>query len=124
MLMGIVIGLTLVMILIAYLRYVKSKHVPASVEQSLNPVHRLVLNKYYVDELYAATVTRPLNGLSKFTDAVIERLFIDGIVNGSGRLVTWGSKSLRLVQTGNIGFYIFAMVISVLLILAIKSFIY
>jgi NADH-quinone oxidoreductase subunit L len=124
MLMGIVIGLTVVMILIAYFRYVRSKRVPATDEQSLNPVHRLVLNKYYVDELYAATITRPLNGVSKITDAVIERLFIDGIVNGSGRLVTWGSKSLRLVQTGNVGFYIFAMVISVLLILAIKSFIY
>jgi NADH-quinone oxidoreductase subunit L len=124
MLMGIVIGLTIVMILIAYFRYVKSKRVPAGDESSLNPVHRLVLNKYYIDELYAATITRPLNGLSKAIDAVVERLVIDGIVNGSGRIVTWGSKSLRLVQTGNIGFYIFAMVISVLLILAIKTFIY
>ncbi len=124
MLMGIVIGLTLVMILIAYFRYVRGKRVPASEEASLNPVHRLVYNKYYIDELYEAVVTRPLNGLSKATDAVVERLFIDGIVNGSGKLVTWGSKTLRLVQTGNIGFYVFAMVISIVLILAIKSFIY
>ena len=124
MLMGIVIGLTLVMILIAYLRYVKSKHVPSAEGVALNPVHQLVYNKYYIDELYAAIVTRPLNALSKATDAVVERLFIDGIVNGSGKLVTWGSKTLRLAQTGNTGFYIFAMVISVVLILAIKSFIY
>jgi NADH-quinone oxidoreductase subunit L len=123
-LMGVVIGLTLVVILIAYLRYVSGKRVPASEEGSLNPVHRLVYNKYYIDELYETVITRPLNGLSKATDAVVERLFIDGIVNGSGKLVSWGSKTLRLVQTGNIGFYVFAMVISIVLILAIKSFIY
>ena len=45
------------------------------------------------------------------------------MVNGTGRVVTWGSKMLRLVQTGNTGFYIFAMVISIIILLAAKSFI-
>jgi NADH-quinone oxidoreductase subunit L len=123
MLMGIVIALTLVLILIAYLLYVRAKKIPVADEASFNGVHRTVYNKYYVDELYGAIVTRPLNALSKALDAVIERLFIDRIVNGTGRVITWSGKTLRLVQTGNTGFYIFAMVISVIIILIVKGII-
>jgi NADH-quinone oxidoreductase subunit L len=123
MLMAVVIVLTLVMILVAYLLYVRRHSVPAAEQSKLNPVARLIYNKYYIDELYAAIITRPLNGLSKGMDAVLERLLIDGIVNGTGRVVTWGSKTLRLVQTGNTAFYIFAMVISVIVILVIKTLI-
>jgi NADH-quinone oxidoreductase subunit L len=121
LLMGIVIGLTIVMILTAYILYVKKTAIPAADEKSLSSVHRLVYNKYYVDELYNAIVTKPLNGFSKVLDAVVERLFIDRIVNGMGRVVTWGGKTLRLVQTGNTAFYIFTMVISVIIILVVKG---
>lgn len=121
MLMAVVVALTLVLILVAYLLYVRSKKVPATDESSLNGLQRLVYHKYYIDELYAAIITRPLNALSKALDAVIEKLFIDQIVNGTGRIVTWGSKTMRLVQTGNTGFYIFAMVVSVIIILVVKS---
>lgn len=121
MLMTVVIVLTIVMISVAYVLYVRNKKVPAEDESSLSPVARLVYNKYYVDELYNAVITKPLNYMSKVTDAVIERLVIDGIVNGTGRIVTWGSKTIRLVQTGNTAFYIFTMVISVIIILVAKS---
>jgi NADH-quinone oxidoreductase subunit L len=121
MLMGVVIVLTIVMILIAYSMYVRSKKLPAADVASLSPLQRLVYNKYYVDELYEAIVTKPLNGLSKVLDAVVEKLFIDRIVNGSGRFVTWGSKTIRLAQTGNTSFYIFAMVVGAIAILVVKS---
>jgi NADH-quinone oxidoreductase subunit L len=123
MLMGIVVTLTVVMILIAYFMYVRAKKLPAQDESSLSPVQRLVFNKYYVDELYLAIITKPLNGLSKALDAVVEKVFIDRIVNGTGRVVTWGGKTLRFVQTGNTGFYIFAMVIGVIIILVVKNLI-
>jgi NADH-quinone oxidoreductase subunit L len=123
MLMGIVIALTLVLILAGYIIYVRSKKFPAADESQLNPVARLLYNKYYIDELYHVIITRPLNYLSKVLDAVVEKLFIDRIVNSTGRAVTWGGKTVRLVQTGNTGFYIFAMVISVIIILVVKSII-
>jgi NADH-quinone oxidoreductase subunit L len=120
-LMGGVVAITLVLIIIAYILYVRSKKLPAPDETSLSPVGRVLYNKYYIDELYYAIITRPLNGLSKALDAVVERVVIDRIVNGAGKAVTWGGKTLRLVQTGNTGFYIFAMVISVIIILVVKS---
>ena len=61
--------------------------------------------------------------LGRALNAVVERLLIDRNVNGTGKVVTWSSKTLRLVQTGNTGFYIFAKVISIIILLVVNSFI-
>jgi NADH-quinone oxidoreductase subunit L len=39
---------------------------------------------------------------------------IDGIVTGLGRSTNEASKGLRLVQSGNVGFYIFMMVVGII----------
>jgi NADH-quinone oxidoreductase subunit L len=122
-LIGVVVALTAVVILFAFTLYVRRKKVPTPEGVALNAIHRLIYNKYYVDELYAKIVILPLNFLSKALDALIERLLIDRIVNSTGRVVTWGGKTIRLVQTGNTGFYIFAMVISIIILLAVKTFV-
>jgi NADH-quinone oxidoreductase subunit L len=121
-LIGLVVALTLVIIFIAYSMYVSRKKVPTPEGVSLNSFHRILYNKYYVDEIYDSIIVRPMNFLSRALDAVVERLLIDRIVNGAGRAVTWGGKTLRLVQTGNTGFYIFAMVISIIVLLVVKTF--
>jgi len=123
MLMGAIVGLTLVMIFIAWTLYVRSRKIPTAEGVALNPAHKLIYNKYYIDELYDSIIVKPLTVISKVLDSVMEKLFIDNIVNGTGKVVTWGSKTLRLVQTGNTGFYIFAMVISIIIMLLVKSFI-
>lgn len=120
-LMGIIVAFTLVMIFIAYSLYVRNQKVPAAEGVSLNAFHKLIYHKYYIDELYERIIVRPLITLSKVFETVVERLFIDKIVNGTGWIITWGSKSLRLVQTGNTGFYILAMVISIIILLAVKT---
>jgi NADH-quinone oxidoreductase subunit L len=122
-LMGVIVGFTAVMILIAYFMYVRGHRVPAADSASIGAGQKLLRNKYYVDELYTSIITKPLQFISKVFDSVVEKLFIDNLVNGTGRAVTWGSKTLRLIQTGNTGFYIFAMVISIIILLAAKSFI-
>lgn len=121
-LIGMVVALTLVVIFLAYSLYVRNRKVPSPEGVTLNSFHRLIYNKYYVDEIYERIILKPLNFLSKALDALIERLLIDRIVNGTGRVVTWSSKTLRLVQTGNTGFYIFAMVISIIILLVVKTF--
>ncbi len=122
-LMAAIVGLTLVMIFIAYSLYVNKKRVPAPDSVTLNGFHNLVRNKYFVDELYNTIITKPLQFTSKVFDSVIERLMIDNLVNGTGRFVTWGSKNVRLLQTGNTGFYIFAMVVSIIILLVAKTWI-
>src|SRR5690606_4865330 len=102
--------------------YVKKNRLPAPEGQSLGAFHKLVYNKYYIDEVYDNTILKPMNFLSKAMDAVVERLLIDRLVNNAGRAITWGGKTLRLIQTGNTGFYIFAMVISIIVLLVVQTF--
>lgn len=122
-LMIIVVGLTLALIYVAYTLYVKKKNVPAPEGTALSGFHNLIYHKYYIDEIYDRTIVKPMAVLSKALDAVVEKLMIDRLVNGTGKVVTWGGKTLRLVQTGNTGFYIFAMVISIIILLVVKTFV-
>ncbi|HTF20865.1 MAG TPA: proton-conducting transporter membrane subunit, partial [Chryseolinea sp.] len=118
MLMGVIVVLTLVFIGIAYSRYVSKGHVPAAEGQISNGLQKTLYNKYYVDEMYDAIIVKPLYWISSVFDKVVEQLGIDGLVNASGKAVVSGSKVARRLQTGTIGFYIFAMVIGIVLILA------
>lgn len=122
-LMTTVIILTVVMIVIAYVMYVRKKSVPVEEGASLSASHKLVYNKYFVDELYDSIVVKPLQWIADKTERFLEKSGIDGFVNGFGSLVMMWSKDLRMLQVGNIGFYIFAMVISAVLLLVLRMFI-
>jgi NADH-quinone oxidoreductase subunit L len=101
----------------AYTVYVKNQTLPADEDEELSPIHQLVYKKYWVDELYENVFTKPLNAISEGLYKLVDNQIVDGIVNGIGSLVRWVSQVIRLAQTGNIGFYVFVMVISIVLIL-------
>jgi NADH-quinone oxidoreductase subunit L len=73
---------------------------PERIGAPTNPVHVLVFNKYYVDELYDALFVRPILGLSGWCARVFDARVIDGAVNGVARLVIEWAQGLRRVQTG------------------------
>jgi NADH-quinone oxidoreductase subunit L len=82
------------------------------------PVHRVLLNKYYVDELYDRTIVRPIrlvseNGLWKGVDVRV----IDATVNGVGTAVAVGGEMLRRLQTGSIRAYAASLLFGVVLVL-------
>jgi NADH-quinone oxidoreductase subunit L len=85
-------------------------------------INKALENKWYVDEAYNAGVVRPINGLSRVFDRVVERLGIDGMVNGVGKGVRWTSDRVRLLQNGQVGFYIFVMVVGMTLLFALGFF--
>jgi NADH-quinone oxidoreductase subunit L len=116
LLMGVIVLLTVVVIGIAYTLYVKSKQLPVE-ETSLTGIKKILNQKYYVDELYDTLFVKPLNGLSNLFYNVVDKSFIDQIVNSAGRVVQWSSQTVRYVQTGNTGFYIFMMVVSIISLL-------
>jgi NADH-quinone oxidoreductase subunit L len=78
--------------------------------------------KWYVDELYDGIVTRPIIALSNVFDRFVERKGIDASVNGVGRFVKWGGDRVRLVQSGQVGYYLFIMVLGMTTLLAIGFF--
>lgn len=83
---------------------------------------KVLENKWYIDELYDAIVVRPLLALSSVFDRFVEKLGIDGLVNGVGKTVRWGGDRVRLLQTGQVGFYIFVMVIGITVLFALSFF--
>jgi len=101
----------------AYVRYVKNNHVPAADGEERPGLASLSYHKFYVDEIYDFLIRKPLDGLSVFFYKVIDLLAIDGLVNGLGKISVRSSKGLRLLQAGNVGFYIFMMVIGIIAIL-------
>jgi NADH-quinone oxidoreductase subunit L len=83
---------------------------------------KIMQDKWYVDELYDAIINRPLRALSGFLDKMVERSGIDGAVNGVGRVVQYGSRQLRLLQSGQVGSYILIMVVATVVFFIIQLF--
>ena len=81
-------------------------------------VHRLLLNKYYVDELYNAVIVQPIKRLS--TGVLwrgVDAGLIDGTVNGVGLVVRGWSAVLRRLQTGSVRAYAMSFFVGVVTIL-------
>ncbi|MES2377256.1 MAG: NADH-quinone oxidoreductase subunit L [Bacteroidota bacterium] len=116
-LMGLSVGGALIAMIYAYIKYVKGGHVPVEDTQERPILANLSYNKFYIDEIYDFLIRKPLDALSTFFYNVVDRLGIDGLVNGIGKGAVESGKGLRLLQTGNVGFYIFMMVAGIVAIL-------
>jgi NADH-quinone oxidoreductase subunit L len=98
--------------------WLRSRHVADSMARTFAPLHRLLLNKYYVDEIYDATIVQPIKvvsqqGLWRGFDVRI----IDGAVNGTGALVSGAAAVLRQLQTGSVRAYAGSLFVGVVLVL-------
>ena len=102
-----------------YTTYVTRKTLPEEDDAIPAGLPRILTHKYYIDELYHVMITKPLDALSAFTYKYFENGVIDGIVNGTGKALTGLSGLLRFSQTGNIGGYIFSMVIGIIIIIVL-----
>lgn len=118
MLMGIAMLCALITIGVAYSKYIRSAEVPEPDEKEKKPLHLLVYRKYLIDELYDNIIVKPLQFLSGIFHRIGDKEIIDGSVNLTGTGIREGGALLKLLQTGNTGFYLLMMVIgSVLLLL-------
>ncbi len=115
-LMGVSVGAAVLSILFAYNLFISKNTVPAA-DKDVTGFAKVLQNKYYVDELYEAVFVNPMRKLSNVLYSFGEFL-IDIVVNGAGRLVQFSAGRLRLLQSGETGFYVFAMVIGIVMILA------
>ncbi|MFQ6008277.1 MAG: hypothetical protein ACE5K8_04920, partial [Candidatus Zixiibacteriota bacterium] len=107
---------------------------------SFRPIHKLLYNKYYFDEIYDAIIVRPTLQLARymwsFDNKIIDGAvngtgwatikwsdikewfdtwIVDGAVNGVGWLVRQWSNVLRFMQTGKVQFYAMFILIMVVL---------
>ena len=83
-------------------------------------LHRVLLNKYYWDELYQAVFVRRTVQLGKTLWKKADAGLIDGLlVNGSAQVVGNLAARVRLWQSGYLFQYAFAMIIGLIGIVAI-----
>ena len=113
-LMGTSVAIALLALLIAIGKY--SKQADGEPQTALG---KFLYNKWLVDELYEKTIVQPLNRFAGFLKEVVEKNVIDGVVNGTGKLVQYGARQTRLMQSGQVGYYILFMVLSIVLLFLI-----
>jgi NADH-quinone oxidoreductase subunit L len=117
-LMGVSSAIAVLGILIAFAIWVRKRVIAERFAETYPGIHRLLLNKYYVDELYDASIVQPIkvisrDGLWRGFDVSV----IDGLVNGAGRVVDTGATTLRRLQTGSVRAYAGSLFVGVIVIL-------
>ena len=117
-LMGVSSAIAIGGLLVAWFIWIQRREIADQMARSFAPIHKLLLNKYYVDEVYEATIVKPLQavsreGLWRGVDVGV----IDGAVNGVGAIVDAGSVLLRQLQTGSVRAYAGSLFIGVVLML-------
>jgi NADH-quinone oxidoreductase subunit L len=117
-LMGVSSLIALAGIGIAALVWLKRRSIAENMASNYPGLHRLLLNKYYVDEIYDAAIVQPIRLGSE--ESLWRRLdvgVIDGAVNGTGAIVASGAGLLRRLQTGSVRSYAGSMFVGVVVIL-------
>ncbi len=117
MLMGASVGVAVIGIFIAVNKFSRKPDL-----QEPSGLGKVLANKWYVDEIYDAVIVKPLFAFSKFLEQIIENKVINGIVNGTGRLVNYTSRQLRLIQSGQVSLYVLLMVLGMVLIFGLTYF--
>ncbi len=136
MLLSVVVGV--IGILVAYRFYVRSPEIAERLARRWAGAHRVLSNKYYVDELYNATViagtmagarglwvvdaqvvdgavngTGWLTVASSWVSHLIDKYFVDGLVNLVGKILEESSFLFRRLQTGLVQNYALVMLFGV-----------
>ena len=118
-LMGISTLIAFTGIGLAAFLWLKNRHIPEQLATQFAGVHRLLLNKYYVDEIYDAAIVQPLKAVS--TEGLwrgMDVKVVDGAVNATGYVVGALAAGLRLLQTGSVKTYAAGTFVGVVAILA------
>ena len=117
-LMGVSSVIALLGIGIAAYFFLFNRALADSIARSFAAVHRTLLNKYWIDELYDATIVQPVKWVSDHVLwKVIDVWIIDGTVNGVGVFVRGSAALIRMTQTGSIRTYAASLVLGVVLVL-------
>lgn len=92
---------------LAYLLYRLKPHLPGLLAKRLAMVYRLLLNKYYIDELYDTVIVKPTLAFSRTVILrIVDLTCIEGVVNGLPRAIGSFAERLRRIQDGQVSHYL------------------
>jgi NADH-quinone oxidoreductase subunit L len=99
---GVAVLVALIGFFIAWWFYIRRPKTPERLAESMRAPYTLLLNKYYVDEIYLALIVRPLLWLStNVLWHVVDEGIIDGTVNGTAHVAREAGGQFRKLQSGN-----------------------
>jgi len=99
---GVAVLIALIGFFVAWWFYIRKPGTAEKLAERMHGAYTLVLNKYYVDEIYLALIVRPLLWVStNVLWHVVDEGIIDGTVNGTGRVAREAGGQLRELQSGN-----------------------
>lgn len=93
---------------IAYVIYFKKKEIPVA-DSEVQGVHKVLSNKYYLDEIYMATIVKPIYMISNFAKKYVEKFISKAVIGLGGATYALSIKGKK-IQNGNIGVYLFAFI--------------
>jgi NADH-quinone oxidoreductase subunit L len=98
--------------------YLKNPEIATKTSKRFKGVYNLLLNKYFVDEVYDTTIVNPVvKGSESFLWKICDNIFIDGFINWLAKQVDKISANIRKIQTGLAQSYALVMVIGILIAL-------
>lgn len=93
---------------IAWFKYIKNKEVPVA-DTEVQGLHKVLSNKYYLDEIYMATIVKPIYMISNFAKKYVEKFISKAVIGLGGATYALSIKGKK-IQNGNIGVYLFAFI--------------
>ncbi len=106
LLMGISVAVAFLGLALAYVLYISKPYLPQKIADGLNGFYTAVLDKYYVDELYAKLFVKPLiDGSTTILWQGVDRKVIDDTVNKAADGARHVSDEVRHMQSGNLRSY-------------------
>jgi len=106
LLMGISVTVAVLGFVLAYVLYVSKPYLPQKIADSFGGLYEAVVNKYYVDELYAKLFVKPLvDGSTSILWQGVDRKVIDDTVNNAADGARHVSDEVRQMQSGNLRSY-------------------
>jgi len=113
---GVSVGIAAVGWLLARTLYGRETELPQKMASSMGYAHRMLSNKYYVDEMYSAVIIRPIRKMAELLWYYVDVIVIDGVVNLSGMLMQCFGRVIALVQNGAVKVYALSMLVGILIL--------
>jgi NADH-quinone oxidoreductase subunit L len=111
---------TAAIIMAAGIGYLGRRSDGPALERFLGPLQTVFANKFYFDQIYAALIVRPLEGLA-LVAALFDRYVIDGAVDAIAWVPTALGGIVRRAQSGLLQRYALAGVVGVLAIVVLLA---
>jgi NADH-quinone oxidoreductase subunit L len=118
LLMSLSIVLAVSGIVLAVYIYIKKPQIAVKTSQRFKGLYNLLWNKYFVDEAYDSVIVNPILKTSRsFLWKIADNKIIDGVVNGTAKIIDLISTNIRRLQTGVAQFYALVMMLGIVVAL-------